>query len=134
VSIPRDYYLDGRNIDRAKRMQEVIIALLTEGAPDTFWVASRLRDGRTQGAAYPSKKSAMEHTVDPNEFMFMHIVAADGFPTVEELMVNLWFNEQREAYWRTREDLQLHIPKSPVQDLGAYSGNRPDIPRLIIED
>ncbi len=97
--------------DRAKRAQEVVTQLLIEGAPDTFWVAVRLEDGRTHGAAYPTKATAMAHCQDPNSFAFMHIIAADGFPPLDEIASFLRYASMKEAYWRTREDLTLHIPR-----------------------
>lgn len=105
-----------QDLDRAKRAQEVITQLLIEGAPETFWVAIRLDDGRTHGAAYPTKVSAMAHCQDPNSFAFMHIIAADGFPALDEIRSFLRYAEQKEAYWRAREDLNLHIPKAPLME------------------
>lgn len=102
--------------DRAKRAQEVITRLLIEGAPDTFWVAVRLDDGRTHGAAYPTKATAMAHCQDPNNFAFMHIIAAEGFPPLAEIQSFLRYASMKEAYWRTGEDLHLHIPKSPLME------------------
>lgn len=99
------------NHDRARRAQEVIQALVADGAPCPFWVAIKLEDGRTQGAAFPSKKSAIEHCANPNEWTFMVVLTPIDVPSVAEIISFMRYSEMKESYWRTQHDMHLHIPK-----------------------
>jgi hypothetical protein len=120
-STPRTF-----NADRAKRAREVILALLAEGAPCPFWVAIRLQDGKTHGAAYPTKATAMAHTSNPNEFAFLCVQTPLDAPGIGELISYLRFVEAKENYWaRTDPNVHVAMPKfGPVSsgDAEAYRG------------
>lgn len=105
-----------KEITRAKRAQEVMWELLAAGAPAGSWAAIRLEDGRTHGAAYPTKAAAMEHCQDPNVFAFASF-PADGIISWMELAAFLRYAERKEAYWRAQADQHLVIPKHGITNI-----------------
>lgn len=105
-------------ISRAKRAQEVMWALLSQGAPAGSWVAIRLEDGRTQGAAYPSKAVAIAHVHDPSMYAFGSI-PLDGIVSWHELAAFLRFAERRENYWAAQDpEKHIVIPRHGILNSG----------------
>ena len=102
------------NMDRAKRAHEVIMTLVASGAPMPFWCAIRMEDGKTHGAAYPTKAAAMAHCADPNHFTYMVIMHPMDVPNLSEIISFMRYSEMKEAYWRTQEDAHLHMPKGAI--------------------
>lgn len=104
----------GKEITRAKRARDVILAHLAAGVPGQYWVAIRLEDGRTDCAAYPTKQAAMQHQHNVNEYAFATI-PEDGVIMWAELAAFLRYADSKEAYWRTHEDMHLVLPKFGIK-------------------